>query len=202
MNIDELRSAWQQQPATEVSESKWTAMLKQDSNNPIAKLKKRTRFEWIFGLALIVILGIVFTTIEKMPLAGLAYFVLAVYGYFYSKQQMKLIKQMEKLDGDVKHTIDQQVTSLQQFFNRHMLYAAVLGTCFLALMGWIIYKQTGELPIEDFPTTYPEAVLPYSGFLLGVGVVFYIIGRISIKIKYGKHLKQLRNKAAQLSNEL
>jgi hypothetical protein len=201
MNIDQLRSAWQEQPTMQVTQNRWAEMLKNESRNPIAKLKNRTRYQSIMSgiLGIAMIVWLVF--IENMPLAAIVYVPMGVYSFFYSRRQMQLIINMEKLDGDVRHTLEEHINALQRFFNRHLLYVTLLTPGFFFFMGWLIYRQTGEMPISDFPATYPEAVLPYSGFILFMTVLFYVMSRIMTKMKYGKHMDQLRRKAAQLQEE-
>jgi hypothetical protein len=144
----------------------------------------------------------VFWINEGMPAAALVNVPLAVYSFLYSRRQMKLIRKIETVDGDVKHNLKQHVKALEEFFHRHVLFAALLAPCLLAFMGWLMYKKTGEMPIADFPATYPEAVLPYGAFLLFMGLMFYGIGRATTQFKYGRHLKQLKRKAAQLQEEI
>jgi hypothetical protein len=127
---------------------------------------------------------------------------LAIYSFLYSRRQLKLMRKIETVDDDVKHNLEQHVKALEAFFHRHVLYAAVLTPCLLAFVGWLMYKKTGEMPIDDFPATYPGAVLAYGAFLLVMGLVFYGIGRATIKFKYGRHLEQLKRKAAQLPEEI
>jgi uncharacterized protein YjeT (DUF2065 family) len=201
MNIDDLKSAWNSQPGIPVSEQRWKEMLQQESKNPLSKLKRRTAFEWIMGVVISISM-IIFWIVMGMPAAAVVYMLLGIYSFFYSRHQMQLVRKIESVDGDVKHNLEQHVNALERFFQRNALYTALLTPCLLAFLGWTMYTKTGEMPIKDFPSTYPEAVLPYGGFLLFMGLLFYLMVRATMKFKYGRHLKQLRRKAAQLQEEI
>lgn len=197
MNIDQLKTAWQHQPQHSFTNDRWMQMLQQSSSNPLTKLRSRTKFESIFACVINIGLAIAFYWYEHLPEASLAYLALGVYSYWYSRKQMQLLNKIESPTGDLKLTVHNHVHSLEMFFINNIWFSTFLVPPLMLLLGWLGYRKTGELPISDFPTAMPDALWAYGGFIAGLCIMFHFIMRVSVKMKYGKYMKELKDKAAQ-----
>ncbi len=195
--MNELKQAWknttdmhQQQPENIME------MIQHDSTGPVAALKKafRKQYRFIIIIAFIVLNNIThsFTEINYLFFFSYVIFCGLLACFFY--QNYRMIRRIEKMDGLIKATVQQQITLLESRLKIHLAAVRIALLFFITLTEVLPYFQHGRM-LDKW-----HAVSPYIRVLVYVSVIAlqYFISRGLSNRKFGRHLRHLKDLVVQL----
>ncbi|MEO8112510.1 MAG: hypothetical protein ABI594_20845 [Ginsengibacter sp.] len=197
MEIDELKDAWKNtvgghgQQRENIME-----MIQHDSSGPVAALKKafRKQYRFIIIVALIVLNNLTHGFSEINFLFFFSYLIFCGLLSFFFYQNYRMIGRIEKMDGLIKTTVEQQITWLESRLKTHLAAVRIALLFFIALAEVLPYFQHGRM-LDKW-----HALSPYLRVLVYVSVMAlqYFISRGLSNRRFGRHLRHLKELVVQL----
>ena len=197
MELDDLKQTWNTQTNDNtLNNDTLMQMIQHNSTGPLVGLKKAfsKQYRFIIIVAVFVLLQLThgFTSINVIMFtfyaalcAGLAYF-------FYSNY--RLVKRMEKMDMEMKTTIQQQISLLETRLQWHLTAVRIALLVFIALIEILPLFQHSRMIDKWHILPAYIRILVYAGLI----ALQYFASRSISRRKYGNYLAHLKELATQL----
>ncbi len=200
MELDNFKNTWKEMVPGEMKTSKeeFLVMLQQKSQRPIARMKRNIYWEAgavivLYSLAALMNYFMNPMFFEEMSIMLL---VIGVLGLYYYYRKLKLLKEMECVQCEVKSNLNRQVTLLEKYIRFYFLAGTVLAP--------LVYFVSGYLIINKLPV-YPSRGVSFYVLFAGFGIILtglsYYLNKWYVAKLYGQHVAQLRNLLSQFDEE-
>ena len=203
MELDDLRSRWQAQPAdlpldTLSTEQALRAMLtSHTSSNPLIRLKKNASRELqrvMAGLALIVFdVLIFFRHVAKMQFFAAGIFCVMCLVGLIVYQRLKLIRQMEQQHVNLYHFLKTRITRFRQLMRLHD-YVGVVTLVLLAVFVVVVRRADMWAYLQPGQPDWGWHLSTVGAGIVGVLALLYVaytMGQKEHQRRYGRYLDQL-----------
>ena len=192
MELDDLKSNWQNSNATNTSTPKKKIMelSQQRSYGPVASLKEALGRQVIiipFLLIVLVIQVLRTPNLRMDPFFGLLAGVIILAATFFSAAYF-ILKKMSKSDAPVADQLKGQLRSLQQMLLCYRLIS-LAGVVLLAIFLEVFKNMgTAQLMQPWYEVTFGLRICAYIGLM----VLSFILSRSRFYKDFGKHLDELK----------
>ena len=191
MELDDLKQTWQQ---TEIKKTKNTDIMElvhHKSYGPVAALKRN--FQRQIRVMIILPILILLTNISKIPgvLSSIifwSYVVFCIGVVVFTYYNYRIVKRMERMDGNVKATLIEQIGLLETRLQQIRLGVRLASLYFIVLLEVLPYFQYYRM-LDKWHSLSPLIRFgAYAAFL----VLQYFASRRMLRVKFGNHLAYLK----------
>lgn len=197
MELDDLKQAWKRQDKQSSQNQNIMELIHQKSKGPVASLKEAFKKQIRFMICLMILMIAIqmrnFDNTATIILVGTyVLFCIGIALFFY--QNYRLTSELEGMDGNVKTSLEQYVTVLQQRLKWHHIGKRVVMLIFILLLEVLpLFLHASML---DKWHLLP-AVIRFNAY--GAFFVFqYFVGGSLEKQKFGQYLTYLKQLITEL----
>jgi Ca2+/Na+ antiporter len=209
MELDELKNLWQQDTVhPKDSALRLNELLARKSNSPLSKMKRNLNWElW----AIIVLYGtsilFYFTAWNgKMESVGWFMLALALLFFLYYFLKIRLINKMANPAGQVKQTLQHQITTLETFVRLYFIAGTVLIPVSMLFFGRLYYIHSRY--IKPGNILFPSDENPIWKVLLAWTLLISVITYFSLLMNkwyvnklYSRHINKLKSILKEMEEE-
>ncbi len=200
MELDNFKNTWKEMVPGEkkISKEELLLMLQQKSQRPIARMKRNIYWEAGAVIVLYSLAALMNYFLNPMFFAEMSIMllVIGVLGLYYYYRKLKLLKEMECVQCEVKSNLSRQVTLLEKYIRFYFFAGTVLAPLVYLVSGYLIINKLPVYPPRDASFYILFAVF---GIIL-TGLSYYLNKWYVAKL-YGQHVAQLRNLLSQFDEE-
>lgn len=197
MELDDLKQKWTtSNEKIKLPDRDILDMIQNDSQGPVAKLKRRFRK----GMVLLPAIAII-TATRLAQKHGFIYevftwyfitFCLLITLYFYLNY--RVVSQIQTVEGDVKTNLKRQVLLLQTGLKWRLLITRGLMILFIILLEFLMQlKQDNGFEGWHHQPIFLR-LLVYAGTFSG----FYLLTKFATNLRYKKHIRHLESLTEQM----
>jgi len=206
MELDELKNIWKDKSIEAAGADKISAMIRKQSQSPIARMKRNLRMEL---LILIFSLGIVaayyFIAFKsEYSIIGWVYALLLVLFCYYFFRKNKLLNEMQCSSCRVKSNLELQLRILERYVRFYLISGTAILPILFIFLGIVLYYKKAALINETI--LYPSATNPVWEFLLAWFIllsvsttIMWVLNRGYVNKLYGRHISKLKQLLAQIN---
>jgi hypothetical protein len=198
MELDQLRSIWQNDVAQSKEDAQLLSIMSRRSNNPIARMKRNLFLELV---AIIILYGFTIAYYAYAfhgKMSEVSWFMIGIafcfFIYYYRKN--RLLNKMECLSCQVKSNLQRQVNTLEKYVKFYLIAGTLLVPLTIIFFSWLIYVKS---PLKPRSILYHSAAYPWWQTILAwvaiVGictVLIYYLNKWYVKKLYGNHILKLK----------
>lgn len=197
MELDELKQSWKQSTENiNLSNTNIMELIQNKSYGPIASLKRRFRKQLIILPVVVALLAIQLSRHHAIfsDILFWCYVVicLLICGYFYFSY--RLVSNMQCADCMVKANLEKQIHMLAKAYKWRLIVMRLLFIFFIVLLEVMLYFQQEPSLIKWYAQPLSVRLLCYAGLV----VLFYVVSKLILNRKYGKHIRYLKELVQQM----
>ena len=205
MELDQLKSIWQNDAAQSKEDAQLISIMSRRSNNPIARMKRNLLFEL---KAIVLLYGFTiayYAYAFQGKMSEVSWFMIAIalcfFIYYYRKN--KLLNKMECLSCQVKSNLQRQVNTLEKYVKFYLLAGTALVPLTIVFFTWLLYVKS---PLK------PKSILYHSGayawwqtvlaWIVVVSVstfLVYYANKWYVQKLYGNNITKLKQLLAEMN---
>ena len=206
MELDELKDLWNDKPGVTTGADKISAMLGQQSHNPIEKMKRNLRMELVIVFFTVGAVAVYFFIAfgSEYSIIGWVYASLVVLFCYYFFRKNKLLNEMQCTSCRVKSNIELQLKTLERYVRFYLVSGTAIIPILFIFLGVILYYKKPTLIGKTI--LYPSPTNPSWKFLLAWLVlltisttIIWVVNRGYVNKLYGRHIRRLKQLLAQMN---
>jgi intracellular septation protein A len=194
MELETLKSLWQEQdtpPVSETSREELLVLLQKQSGGPIARMRRSLRKEVIIMIASYLPCILFYRLAFHGQMSNVAWvFVVTIaffYAYYYQKN--KLLKKMQCVSCEVRSNLTGQLQTLQKYL-RFYFWSSTIAVPVTIVLAFAIAARSSDLPNAAFNWNYKISLL--LALIVVCTIAVYFVSRWSINHLYGRHIRKLQ----------
>jgi Ca2+/Na+ antiporter len=206
MELDELKDLWNDKPGVTTGADKISAMLGQQSHNPIEKMKRNLRMELVIVFFTVGAVAVYFFIAfgSEYSIIGWVYALLVVLFCYYFIRKNKLLNEMQCTSCRVKSNIELQLKTLERYVRFYLVSGTAIIPILFIFLGVVLYYKKPTLIRQNH--TFSSTTNPVWKFLLAWLVlltvsttIMWVMNRGYVNKLYGRHIRRLKQLLAQMN---
>jgi len=198
MELDQLKKDWQQSHTTKSTNNhNIMELIKNESNSPVAALKRSYRKQMVAMILLPIAIALTnITHIDKTLSSVLfwCYVMFCATTVVFARQGYNTAKNMERMDGTVKSSLEQQISVLEASVRQNLVRLRMTMLFFILLIEVLPYFQHFSM-LDKWHSLSPFIRFgAYAALLL---LQYLVTPRLSQR-KFGRHIEHLKELVAQM----
>ena len=207
MELDQLKTIWQNDASQSKEDAQLISIMSRRSNNPIARMKRNLLLELI---AIVFLYGLTiayYAYAFEGKMSEVSWFMIGIalcfFIYYYLKN--RLLNKMECLSCQVKSNLQRQVSTLERYVRFYLFAGTALVPLSIVFFSWLIYVKS---PMKPKSVLYHSDAYPWWQTILAwvvlVGlstVIIYYLNKWYVKKLYGNHIIKLKQLLAEMNGE-
>ncbi len=207
MELDQLKTIWQNNAAQSKEDAQLISIMSRRSNNPIARMKRNLLFELIsivllYGLTIAYYAYAFEGTMNEVSwfMIGIAF---CFFIYYYRKN--RLLNKMECLSCQVKSNLQRQVTTLEKYVKFYLISGTALVPLTIVFFTWLIYVKSPLKPksvlyhSDDY--AWWQTVLAWAAMVGISTVIVYYLNKWYVRKLYGNNIVKLKQLLAEMDRD-
>lgn len=193
MNIDQLKSAWQQEAPAPLQQEDLLQLIQHPTASPVIKMKKSLYDELITGVLIVGILAVVFLTLHNGVYREGAFICigLGIIYTFYYLFKLQLLRNMNYVSDQVRTSLEKQLRLLERSVRLYLWSSIILTPVLLFYFGWLVFNRAGIRTHLNLQASFSDVLIPFVGIIALLSIGLFFAYKAYINNLYGKHIKDL-----------